>query len=137
MVWIQVARLDGVVVEYGEKAHEMAGVVDRGLVHQDEVLVYSAAAHAEARRSFAGSLNSGHHLYDLYDVGLSEQDRNLLDEVAGEIDETGLRTQQLLPFRYGSDGRAFQVQKGLLECEILLEIAFETDQYRIGIISQR
>jgi len=31
--------LDGVVVEYREKSHEVGGVVNRGLIKQDQVLV--------------------------------------------------------------------------------------------------
>ena len=105
----------------------MPGVVNRGLVHQDEVLVHSAAAHAEARRAFAWGLHAGHHLYYLDDVRLAEEYRDLLYEIAGKVHQAGLRAEKLLAFGDGGDGSFRDGKAVLLHGEVLDNVAFETD----------
>ncbi len=62
----------------------MGGVVHRGLVHEDEVLVDAAPAHVEARRALAGRLHPGQSGDDLQDVDLAHKGRHLADGLAGQ-----------------------------------------------------
>ena len=60
-------------IEHAEKAEEMAGVVHRGLVQQDQVLVRAAAAHIEAAVTLPVALHAGQVLDRLQDVHLAQQ----------------------------------------------------------------
>ena len=65
-------RLDGVAVEDGEKAKQMAGIVNRGLIEDDEVLVGTAAAHIDARGAFRGRLHTRQQQKRFEDVFFAE-----------------------------------------------------------------
>ena len=57
----------------------MRGVVNRSVVEGDEVLVWRAATHAEARGAFRCGLYARQQLYRLDDVDFTHQSRDLPD----------------------------------------------------------
>ena len=97
----------------------MAAVVDRGAVHQDEVLVHPAAAYAETCRALAGRLHAGHHLDNADDVRFAHQGREALDQGGIHALHAHLGKDQVLALGPGEDGGGLELLAGGLELEVL------------------
>ena len=132
---VELRILDGIAVEHRHKAHKVAGVVERGSVHQHEVLVDGAAADTEAGGAFAGSLHSGHHLDDPYHVGFTHKCRELADDFAGDRLLAQLRQGELLPLALREDLGGFKHLTVFFEGEIIFDRAFRIDGHLCGDIA--
>ena len=105
----------------------MAGIVERRAVHQHEILVDAAAAHAETGGAFARRLHAGHHLDHPDDVGLPHQRRQFADDVAADRLHPELRQGQLFPFALGKHLGRFQQHVVFFQFEVVLERGFGVD----------
>ena len=99
----------------------MAAVVDRGAVHQDQILVHTAAADAESRRPLAGGLYAGHHLDDADDVRFAHQGGELANQGGVHAFHPHLGQDELLALRTGQDGGRLQFFPVRLQEEVQLD----------------
>ena len=105
----------------------MAGIVERSAVHQHEVLVDAAAAHAEACGAFGGGLHARHHLDHTDYVSLTHEGRKLANNVAGDSFFAELRQRQLLSLALGEDFGCLEHLTVFFEEEILFQGACGID----------
>ena len=98
--------LDGVGVEDREEAEEVGGVVDRGVVEEDQVLVGAAAAHVEAAHALGPGLHAGQQLQGLEDVHLPHEDGSALDLPHRHLHHAhaALHLDRIEPLRLDLDG---------------------------------
>ena len=65
--------VDVFAIEYGEKAHKVAGIVDRRTVKKDQIVSRVSASYVDSGVSFTRSLDAGHELECLQDIVHSEE----------------------------------------------------------------
>ncbi len=74
-----------------EQTKHVLSVVERDSVKKEQVLVRPASTHVYSRKAFGPALHARHQLDCLKDIGLTEENRSVLDHIHGYLDGAHLR----------------------------------------------